>query len=644
MAIGKSIKNNLKGNLESIRNQLKDTEEGRIEELKRLKEEFASLESKFYGLVTGKEVSSYEEFQDTVLNRFKEHSAFYEDIQKIAVRLSVDEQGMSELRLAHSLSKKDKSLPEVTIKEDELITIVNSIFGIKDPNLTKVGISDKELMGEKEWGDILKDKFSVKKRGTKTGGFAFDKDMEETVRDVVKAYTLKDVLDEDSIKESFLPIYQKAFTKVFCDQLKIKLDALSGISARKKKDTEKTEGKTVISQGLLDAIKEAREEAVAAVDYHFNGKEPRVGLSLIELSVEEFGDPIEGLFTVLDGGFSKQVEKTLRDKLDMILTKKIDERDKHLRAGNSKGAELLTSQQLTADWVIDTFQFKSEEAKVAVRSAFANTQLGYFQSKSPAQIIGDLSEVLYSTFFQLVLSGNQTIEIKSLGGAAKTYDDEEIGKLEPATRAWKQGKQPATDLLINGVYGFQVKNAFSRDALTDHGINFISQKTIETLFLTEFLDIKIPLLPEYTAQAIYYLIDSGMSNTDFELWPILNEIYSFFVAEILDLGEYAEGFRKDKNIFYLYLSQYIIPASEIIGQVISFLEKQEGAKQAVHLLPKIDKKQKNLINIKRDQKDFEPDQNKNLVSNMKMGAKYTFYDSFIKGFDILLSNIQQEQK
>jgi hypothetical protein len=94
----------------------------------------------------------------------------------------------------------------------------------------------------------------------------------------------------------------------------------------------------------------------------------------------------------------------------------------------------------------------------------------------------------------------------------------------------------------------------------------------------------------------------------------------------LDLGFYREDvFAGDKNLFYLYLSQYLIPASSIIDKAIESLTKQ-GSKSIIKL-----------------QTDFKETESKNLVSEARMGIDFTFYNDFISNFDILLKTIQQEQ-
>ena len=179
----------------------------------------------------------------------------------------------------------------------------------------------------------------------------------------------------------------------------------------------------------------------------------------------------------------------------------------------------------------------------------------YFLSASPAQVIGDLSEVLYGAFLNKL--NPSVAPVKTLGGEKKKYLDSQLEGLDPTTVRWKNNQQAATDLLLGRDVGIQVKNAFSEGALTTHSISFISKKTVHDLFLQEFREITLKSgaegkeLEQMTAEAILLKESDGDISA---IWPVLIKIYTHYIDLILDLGFYKEDvFAGDKNLFYLYV-------------------------------------------------------------------------------------------
>ena len=148
-------------------------------------------------------------------------------------------------------------------------------------------------------------------------------------------------------------------------------------------------------------------------------------------------------------------------------------------------------------------------------------------------------------------------------------------------------------------------------------------------FLTEFRNVpNKESLKALTANVIY--LDAQGQERDRNIWDLLADIYTFYLDIILDLGKYdPDVFAGDKNVFYLYLSQYLIPASELIRSAKESLINVSGHKKIIKLSSELD-------GNKRDKT--------NLYTRAKLGIDFTFYNDFIEGFDILKSALELQKQ
>jgi hypothetical protein len=130
-------------------------------------------------------------------------------------------------------------------------------------------------------------------------------------------------------------------------------------------------------------------------------------------------------------------------------------------------------------------------------------------------------------------------------------------------------------------------------------------------------------LADLTAKAIF--LEKKTPHNTATMWGLLEKVYGLFIDVILDLGEYSKAFAQDKNVFYLYLSQYLIPASSIIDNVANqLINSEKKTKIPVHIT--------GSYNENGD----------NLLTRAKISIDYTFYNDFINQFDILQKALDEQ--
>lgn len=605
---------------------IKDDNGKLISRLEQQRKTFAEIEARAYEGLTGGTCKDYPSFKKYISIFFAQNANLYNDIKKIAVRKDasvVDPQtnektmtGIESLRAISAKSSKDGSM-KVTLSADEIAASLSKILPIYGDRTI---FSDLDFSGDflkihSEWLKILENKTAIaKKKGRlkENEAIFYETSVQKFAQELNKS-NLNNLIDVEEIKAEFWPIYRAYFLTNFCKILEEKLIKEKGISATMEK------GKVVMHGGLYPAIISARMEATNQTDeffYHGEGVKFSIEIEGTQVTIS----PCVKLFSQITVNFSSALTNTIRTELEKELLKKFE----RIKSLNPDMAD-FSSRKSTLDWLNKTFKF-SVEGQIAISRVLDTTPDDYFNSTNPSSIIGDLSEVLYAYFFQL-LAGKDYVT--PLGGAHMNYDKKQLENLDKATISWKQGKQPAVDLLLGNKekYGIQVKNAFSSKALTSHGITFISEKTVYNLFLQEMREapeINSLSLRDLTAQAVYHK-ERGRENTD-SMWDMLEKVYSLFADVILDLGQYSEDFAQDKNVFYLYLSQYLIPASEMIQSVIDSLKKIDTiAKKPIHLSGTYDKNGDNLL------------------TQAKISADYTFYNNFIEGFDILEQALELQE-
>lgn len=311
--------------------------------------------------------------------------------------------------------------------------------------------------------------------------------------------------------------------------------------------------------------------------------------------------------------------------------------------------------KLTSSTSLSFFQNLSNEQLKQLLSAFTTS----------SGLIGYLGEIYGTLLFNLIFSsGKKTIsnsEMSSImkntsaiaenigGNAKKNLSLIEIDK-------WRKNYQPPVDILLtflnqekgtSFLVGVQSKSSYSDKAQKNHDVGFINPKPIERIFsedLSEFYNANSqnqsfiqelkPLLELYysniTIQELIKLNNKkNLSRKEknaalggvVEALEIIEKIFSYFIDNILDLGSYEiiDGDKvKERNLFYLYLNEYFIPASELIEWAQNTLK--ENSQQPSIVKVKSSKKEELNNVIEKDLKEgiteIDLEKNKNLAKNI----------------------------
>lgn len=293
---------------------------------------------------------------------------------------------------------------------------------------------------------------------------------------------------------------------------------------------------------------------------------------------------------------------------------------------------------------------------------------------SPSGLIGYLGETYGTLFFNLIVPSAENIGATT----KKEFNVTEVDK-------WRKNYQPPVDILLtvfnkekggNYLVGIQSKQSFSFNAQKSHNITFVNPKPIERIFMEDLSEFYFansinqsfiaelqPLLEAYYANTtIQKIIKSGNGELLSEkennealggvtdALEIINKIFSYFIDNILDLGEYEQfedsnlkkTILKERNLFYLYLNEYFIPASELISWVENILVNKKSENNSVVKVRNESKKdlsneilkdrEKNLSEI-----DLSKNRNlaQNILDNILIAIDVNFTDKNIAQFSFI---------